>query len=142
MDPKSRRITNRLSGVAAVASFVTQPVPALDELIVVPMHYWLALRLAYARKTSPLALPWRPLQKIIWYGAGVRLVTNLSIGLVPVAGLFSNAITAIALTEYLARWLDHTITHPGEVPPDFTLNGIRFVFARDPGTTAEKPSTG
>jgi uncharacterized protein (DUF697 family) len=130
METKSRRITNVYSGVAAVASFVVQPVSAADELIVVPIHYWLCVRLARARKVSILKLPWRSIQRIIWYGAAARLVLNFSLGLVPVVGAFSNAITAIALTEFLARYLDEYIEHPDRPPPDITMESMRALFER------------
>lgn len=129
MERKSRRITNRASGVAAVVSFFTQPIPAADELLVVGIHYYLVIRLARSRGVSVLELPWRSLQRIVWYGAGARLVANFSLGLVPVVGMFSNAITAIALTEFLARWLDEYILHPETPPPDVTMAGLKEVFA-------------
>jgi uncharacterized protein (DUF697 family) len=129
MERKSRRITNRASGVAAVVSFITQPIPAADELLVVGIHYYLVVRLARSRGVSVLKLPWRSLQRIVWYGAGARLVANFSIGLIPVVGMFSNAITAIALTEFLARWLDEYILHPETPPPDVTMAGMKEIFA-------------
>jgi uncharacterized protein (DUF697 family) len=103
MERASRRITNVYSGVAATVAFVTQPVPLADELIVVPIHYWLIVRLARARRVSVRKLPWRSIQRIIWYGAAARLVVNLSFGLVPVAGAFTNSITAVALTASAPR---------------------------------------
>jgi uncharacterized protein (DUF697 family) len=128
MQPKSRRLTNAHSGVAAVVAFVTQPIPAADELIVVPIHYTLCLRLARARGVSIFKLPWRSIQRIIWYGAAARLVLNVSVGLVPVVGMFSNSITAIALTEYLSRWMDDVMSHPETPPPDVTLESMKALF--------------
>ena len=129
MDPKRRRLTNRCSGVAAVVAFVTQPIPGGDELIVVPVHYWLVARMAKGRGARLRDMPWRSIQKIIWYGAGARLVANFSLGLVPVVGAFSNSITAIALTEFLARWLDVYIANPDQPPPEVTMDGLKRVFA-------------
>jgi uncharacterized protein (DUF697 family) len=129
MEPKTRRITNTYSGVAAVVAFFTQPVPLLDEVIVVPIHYGLTVRLARSRGVSVFKLPWRSVQRIIWYGAGARLVTNMSLGLVPVVGAFANSITAIALTEFLARWLDEFLEHPDQPPPDVTMEGLKTLFA-------------
>jgi uncharacterized protein (DUF697 family) len=129
MERKSRRITNRASGVAAVVSFLTQPIPAADELLVVGIHYYLVVRLAHARGASIFELPWRSLQRIVWYGAGARLVGNFSLGLVPIVGMFSNAVTAVALTEYLARWLDEYLLHPDQPPPDVTMEGLKQLFA-------------
>lgn len=129
MERRSRRITNRASGVAAIVSFFTQPIPAADELLVVGIHYYLVVRLARSRGVSVLKLPWRSLQRIVWFGAGARLVANFSLGLVPIVGMFSNAITAIALTEFLARWLDEYILHPDTPPPDVTMAGMKEIFA-------------
>jgi uncharacterized protein (DUF697 family) len=129
MERKSRSITNRASGVAAVLSFLTQPVPGADELLVVGIHYYLVVRLARSRGASVMDLPWRSLQRIVWYGAGARLVGNFSLGLVPFLGMFSNAATAIALTEYLARWLDEYLEHPDHPPPEVTLDGLKQLFA-------------
>jgi uncharacterized protein (DUF697 family) len=128
MERRSRNITNRASGVAAVLSFLTQPIPGADELLVVGIHYYLVVRLARARGAPVLDLPWRSLQRIVWYGAGARLVGNFSLGLVPVLGMFSNAVTAIALTEYLARWLDEYLQHPDQPPPEVTLDALKQLF--------------
>jgi uncharacterized protein (DUF697 family) len=146
MESRTRRIANRYSGVSAVAAFITQPVPALDELIVVPIHYVLCVRIARARGVRVLKLPWKPIKKIIWYGAAARLVANFSLGLVPVVGMFSNAITAIALTEYLARYLDEAIEHPDRPPPDITMESLKELFtnamkkkAAESGVAIEDP---
>jgi hypothetical protein len=56
-------------------------------------------------------------------------VANFSLGLVPIVGMFSNAITAIALTEFLARWLDEYILHPDTPPPEVTMAGLKEIFA-------------
>jgi uncharacterized protein (DUF697 family) len=128
MEPKARRITNVYSGVAAVTAFVTQPIPGGDELIVVPIHYTLVVRLARTRGVSIFKLPWRSIQRIIWYGAAARLVVNFSLGLVPVLGAFSNSITAIALTEFLARWFDDYLADPSKPPADVTMDGMKALF--------------
>jgi uncharacterized protein (DUF697 family) len=128
MEKTSRRITLVYSGVAAVASFVVQPIPAADELIVVPLHYWFCVRLARARRFSLLKLPWRSVQRIIWYGAAARLVVNFSLGLVPVVGAFSNSITAIALTEFLGRYMDEFMSNPDQPPPEITMDGLKSLF--------------
>ncbi|WP_437877615.1 hypothetical protein [Sorangium sp. So ce513] len=125
MEPKIRRMINKYSAVAAVTSFVTQPIPGADELIVVPIHYHLSVSMARHRGASLLAVPWIPVSKIIWGGAGVRLFANFTLGLVPVAGLFSNAITAVALTELLARYLDGALRAPASPPPAVSLKTIK-----------------
>jgi uncharacterized protein (DUF697 family) len=147
MEARTRRITNIYSGVSAVTAFITQPVPALDELIVIPIHYSLVVKIARARGVSILKLPWLPIKKIIWYGAAARLVGNFSLGLVPFVGMFSNAITAIALTEFLGRWLDEAIAHPEAPPPDITMEALKELFTnaikkKQKGATGEQGATG
>jgi uncharacterized protein (DUF697 family) len=135
---ESQRIATFYSGLTAVTAFVTQPVPALDELVVVPLHYSLCLKLARARGVKAKALPWKQLRRIIWYGAGARLVANFSLGLVPVVGMFSNAITAVVLTEFLARYLDDVLANPGTPPPEVTMDNLRNMFAAALRSHAEK----
>jgi len=152
MSPEARRITAKYAGVSAVVAFVTQPIPALDELIVVPVHYRLCTRLARARGVSRKSLPWRQIRKIIWYGAGARLVGNASLGLVPVVGMFANAITAIALTEFLGQYIDQALASPGAPPPEVTMDGLKKLFANAvarqgkatsaPASTGEAPAAG
>jgi uncharacterized protein (DUF697 family) len=147
METRTRRVTNRYSAATAVVAFITQPVPALDELIVVPFHYVMASRLARLRRASILKLPWRSIQRIIWYGAGARLLANASVGLVPVVGAFANSVTAIALTEFLARWLDELFEHPDRPPPEVTARGLKELFVaalrrqgKSAGSQAKEPA--
>jgi uncharacterized protein (DUF697 family) len=135
MERKARRITSVYSGVAAVTAFVTQPIPGGDELVVVPVQYALCIRLARARGVSVFDLPWRSIQRIIWYGAAARLVANFSLLAVPVLGAFGNSITAIALTEYLAHWLDAFLSHPDQPPPEVTMDGLKKLFSSRAGTS-------
>ncbi|WP_437511543.1 hypothetical protein [Sorangium sp. So ce1099] len=124
MDAKIRRMTNKCSAVAAVTSFVTQPIPGADELIVVPIHYWFSVSMTRHRGVPLLEAPWLQVSKIIWGGATVRLFANFTLGLVPVAGLFSNAVTAVALTELLARYLDRALSNPAS-PPVVSMKAIK-----------------
>lgn len=125
MGPEVRSLTNRHAAFAAVVSFLLQPIPAADELVVVPIQYWFVGRVARKRGVSVFKAPWRPASKIIWGGAGVRLVANFSLGLIPVAGAFSNALTAVALTEYLARYVDAALDDPDAPPPAVSIEELK-----------------
>ena len=124
-----RRVTMFYSATTAVVSFVTQPIPLLDELVVIPMHYLLCVRLASAHGVKRKDLPWKQIKKIIWYGAGARALANVSLGLVPVVGMFSNAVTAIALTEYLGHYIAEVVAHPDRPAPDITMAKLKELFA-------------
>jgi uncharacterized protein (DUF697 family) len=125
MGPEVRRLTNRHATFAAIASFILQPIPAADELVVVPIHYWFVGKVARKRGVSVFKAPWRSASKIIWGGAGVRLVANFSLGLIPVAGAFSNALTAVALTEYLGRYLDAALDDPDAPAPAVSIEELK-----------------
>ena len=148
MEEQSRKLTNRASLIAAVAAFIAQPIPAADELIVVPINYWLVKRIAKARGVDPKTLPWTSIRKIVWYGAAARLVANFSIGLVPVAGSFANSVTAIALTEFLGQWIDAYLETPHAPPAEVTMEGLKRIFtqalakkkAEQTAQTAEQPA--
>jgi uncharacterized protein (DUF697 family) len=129
MKKDTQQITTFYSGLTAVTAFVTQPVPALDELAIIPLQYRLCSRLARVRRVKVTSLPWKQIQRIIWYGAGARLVANFSLGLVPVVGMFSNAITAIVLTGFLGRYIDSVLANPDVPPPEVTLESVREMFA-------------
>jgi hypothetical protein len=74
------------------------------------------------------SLPWRSIQRIIWYGAAGRVVTDTTVGLVPVLGAFVNSFTAMVLTEFLSSWLDELMRHPNQVSPEVTMGAIKTVF--------------
>jgi uncharacterized protein (DUF697 family) len=128
VQPKIRRITNVYSGVAAVAAFVLEPIPALDELVIVPVHFGMCASVAAARGVKVKSLPWKSIRRLIWYGAAARFVANASIGLIPVVGNFTNALTAIALTNHIATYVDEAIEHPDELPPEITVESLKKMF--------------
>jgi uncharacterized protein (DUF697 family) len=141
MDAKARRSTNITAGVAAVAAFIVAPIPAADELIVVPLHFRLAKRLAKQRGLTKDQLPWASIRKIVWWGAGARLVGNIAIGEIPLIGSFANAITAVVLTEYLSRWMDAYFADPANPPPEVTREILEQMFntAKDAWAKTKAP---
>ncbi|XYI00461.1 hypothetical protein ACMHYB_12165 [Sorangium sp. So ce1128] len=122
-------MTNTYSAVTAVTSFVTQLIPGADELIVVPIHYYFSASMTRRRGVPLLKAPWLQVSKIIWGGAAVRLFANFTLGLVPVAGIFSNAVTAVALTELLGRYLDGALSSPAS-PPEVSMKAIKDAIQR------------
>ncbi|WP_437309048.1 hypothetical protein [Sorangium sp. So ce388] len=137
MDAKTRRMTNAYSAVAAVTSFVTQPIPGADELIVVPIQYCFSVSMTRHRGVPLLKAPWLQVSKIIWGGAAVRLFANFTLGLIPVAGLFSNAVTAIALTELLGRYLDLALSSPAS-PPEVSMKAIKDALRQPLGARGSR----
>ena len=143
MDPAIRRMTTRYSALTAVASFVTQPIPVVDEIVVIPIHYWFAGAVTRRHGRGVLGAPWWQLHKIIWGGAGVRAASRFTLGFVPLAGAVSNAITATVVTELLSEYLDEALGDRGRTPPRVTLRSLlgtmKRRLARDARTRAPPP---
>jgi uncharacterized protein (DUF697 family) len=108
---------------AAVTSVAAHPVPAVDELFVVPVHYRFSWKMARVMNVPIRAVPWREVSKIIWGGALVRFGIDVTLGLVPVAGVVSHVLSAVTLTEILGEYLDRALTGP-EPPPPVTLRTL------------------
>jgi uncharacterized protein (DUF697 family) len=129
MTTETRRILRRYRIASAVTSVVTHPVPLVDELFVIPIHYAFVVRLARARGVKVRDVPWRQVQQLIWGGAGVRFGFDLAFGVVPVAGAIAHAITASALTQVLGEYLDEALDKPSS-PPPVTVQGIKQSLLR------------
>lgn len=112
-----RRLTRKYSIISAVTSIVTHPVPAVDELFVIPIHYYFSAKVARVRNVRLRDLPWTQVHKIVLGGAVVRFGTDLAFGLVPVAGALTHALTAKVLTDVLGEYLDEALSRPGPPPP-------------------------
>jgi hypothetical protein len=124
MDPEMRRLTRKYSIISAVTTLVTHPVPAMDELMVIPIHYYFSAKVARMRNVKLRELPWSQVHKIVLGGAVVRFGTDLAFGFVPVAGAFAHALTAKVLTDVLGEYLDEALSRPGS-PPPLTIRTIK-----------------
>jgi hypothetical protein len=130
MDARARKLSIRYGWASAGVAFLFGSLPLLDEVVVVPVHYTLIVRLARMRRFPLRRLPWRQLQRIVWYGAGARTALGLSLTLIPLAGAVANWVTAIALTEYLAQYLDEAMSHPERPAPEITRAQLVRLFEK------------
>lgn len=137
MEPKLRRLTNRYATISALVSAATHPVPAVDEIIVVAIHYHFSAKVVRAREAKLLDLPWWRVNKIIWGGAALRFFFDLTFGIVPVAGAVAHATSAAALTEVLGRYLEEVLRNPGS-PPPMTIRALRDSLRRTMQTARAK----
>jgi uncharacterized protein (DUF697 family) len=142
MNPEVRRLTTRYSALTAVVSFLTQPIPAADEIIVIPIHYWFAVLLIRKRGRGVLEAPWWQVSKIIWGGASARCVAGFTVGLIPLAGGLSNAVTAVAVTEMLASYLDQALSNPDRPPPEISMRSVRDSLVRRRGSAERRARKG
>jgi uncharacterized protein (DUF697 family) len=120
--------THVFSAGAAGISFIVQPVPGFDQVAVIPIQYLLAASLGKERGTPLSKAAWSQVHQIIWGGGALRLVLGLSLGLIPVAGAFTNAITAFVTTEYLGYYVDRALDNPKQPPPPLSIQDIIDAF--------------
>jgi len=86
MEPKIRRLSHKYSMISAALSLVAHPLPAADEIIVIPIHYGLSLKMARVQGVRLLDLPWWQIHKIIWGGAALRFCFDVRSMVWPLLG--------------------------------------------------------
>src|SRR5258706_4848278 len=105
MLPALRRSTANYAAITAVTALVTQPIPVVDEMVLLPVHYWCAVVFIKQRGGRLWQAPWLGVSALIWGGVGARLASRFALGLVPPAGALANAASSAAVTVLLARYL-------------------------------------
>jgi hypothetical protein len=106
MDPALRDLTARYAAITAAAAFVTQPIPILDEVVVLPFQSWFAWVFMKKRGYQLRRAPWFTVGMLLGAGVGARLLSRATLGFLPPAGAFANAVTAAAGTVLIATFLD------------------------------------
>ncbi|WP_437553243.1 hypothetical protein WME97_17850 [Sorangium sp. So ce367] len=120
----ARLTTHAFSAGAAGISFIVQPLPGSDQLFVIPIQYLLTASLAKERGASLSKAAWSQAHQIIWGGGALRLVLTMTLGLIPLAGAVTNAITAFVTTEYLGHYVDRALDNPDKPPPALSIQDI------------------
>ncbi|WP_437909652.1 hypothetical protein WME95_18250 [Sorangium sp. So ce327] len=52
------------------------------------------------------------------------VVVTMTLGLIPLAGAVTNAITAFVTTEYLGHYVDRALDNPDKPPPALSIQDI------------------
>jgi hypothetical protein len=130
MDERTRKLTTRYARLSVGVGLLFTPLPMLDEVVVVPLHYALCRKLAKERGVRPKDLPWKQLRRIIWWGAGARTALAASLSPIPIAGTVANVVTAYALTEFLSTYLDEALSHPERPAREITRADLVNLFER------------
>jgi len=110
---RTRILTHSFAAATTVVGFIAEPVPGLDEALVVPMQYALAGSIALARGEKLSSVPWLKASLIIWGGVGVRFVSETLLRGVPLVGMAANAILTFASTEILGHYVDRALDRQG-----------------------------
>jgi hypothetical protein len=104
MQPRS--LTHVFAAAVAAVGFVAEPIPALDEILMIPMQYTLAALIAKAQQRRLSSVPWGKASLIIWGGVAVRFVSESTLRTSFPVGAAANAALAFATTEILGRYVD------------------------------------
>jgi hypothetical protein len=106
MAPELRDMTAKYAAITAATAFVTQPIPGLEEVFLIPLQGWFAWKFMKRRGYQPKRGPWFTVGVILGAGLGARILSRVTLGFVPPAGAFANAVTAAAGTVLIATFLD------------------------------------
>jgi uncharacterized protein (DUF697 family) len=105
------RQTGLFSGVVAVA---LSPVPLADEAVLLPTLAFMAARIGRAHGVGTLELPWRRVASATLAALGARATVNLAVSYMPGVAAAANAVTAIAMTQWLGAYVDRACTPLGD----------------------------
>jgi uncharacterized protein (DUF697 family) len=106
---RGRSLTHGFAAAVAVVGFVFEPIPALDEILMVPLQYALAALLAKTRSRSLSSVPWGKASRIIWGGVGVRFISESTLRWAFPVGAAANASLAFTTTEILGHHVDEAL---------------------------------
>jgi uncharacterized protein (DUF697 family) len=116
-DARVARMVHGTSMFAAVVAAVLSPIPLADELVFLPTHAVLALRIGKARGLAVRDVPWRPIVATSAAGLAARGTINLTVSFVPGVAAVANALSAIALTEIIGTHIDDACRDPAHAHP-------------------------
>jgi uncharacterized protein (DUF697 family) len=112
MRPDVQPLIRRISVAAGALAVVSSPIPFADEVLLLPVYGWLALRVGRAHGVGPRDVPWRKLAEATAVGLLMRAAANAPFALVPGIDAAVNAVTAVALTQFLGDYYDEACAHP------------------------------
>lgn len=138
MKPEIEAVVKRSCAMGAAIAVVASPVPLADELALLPLYGWMAVRIGREHGLEARALPWRAMSATVAKGLLARGLMNLSVSFLPGVAAVANAASVTAFTWWLGGYMDRACGAPGEatVPP------VREMFALLKSlVTQPKPAT-
>jgi uncharacterized protein (DUF697 family) len=119
-DERVKRAIRKASITAAVLGVGLSPIPLADEIALLPVFGVLTARIARSRGVTLRAVPWRPIAVTAVAGLGARAALNLTVSYIPFVAAAANAVSGVALTQFLGRYVDtacETARAGGETAP-------------------------
>ena len=112
MEPGVAVVIKRTSIVGAVLGVVFSPIPLIDELLLMPVYAVMTSRIARAKGLPSSRIPWRPIMSTAVAGLSARAAVNLTVSYIPFVSAAANAVSAVALTQFLGRFIDGACDEP------------------------------
>jgi len=137
MSPRVEKLIRRTSLVTAGIGVVLSPIPLLDELVLLPIYGVMASRIGKDHALKFGEVPWRPIGATAVAGLAARAAVNLTVSYVPGLAAVANAVSALALTQFLGRYVDEACAHPEDVK---ALRVQEIVSAMRDSMKKEKPA--
>jgi len=126
MTPGVERLIRRTSIATGALGVILSPIPLADELLLLPVYAFLSLRIGKDHSLDARAIPWRPICTTTLAGLAARAAVNVTVSYIPGVAAAANAATAVALTQFLGRYVDEACAHPENATP----LGVKDVIER------------
>src|SRR3984957_1549302 len=139
MSPGPERIIRRTSIVTGALGVVLSPPPLADELLLLPIYAVLSAKIGKDHGLAAGAVPWRPICATAIAGLPARAAVNVTVSYIPGVAAAANAATAVALTQFIGRYVDDACAHPDEAKPLGGQDVIERIRPRRAGQGAAPP---
>jgi hypothetical protein len=112
---RSQLLTHSFAAASGAVGFLLQPLPAVDEIIVVPMQYVLAASIAISRRQSLFRVPWVRTSLIIWGGVILRALLPEAV-FPPLVAPAVNGVLMFVNTEIVGFYVEHSLGRAADRP--------------------------
>jgi uncharacterized protein (DUF697 family) len=137
MGPTVERVVRRTSLLTGALGVVLSPIPLADELLLLPIYALMARRIGKEHGLASQRIPWRPITTTAVAGLAARAAINITVAYIPGVAAVANAVSAVALTQFMGRYVDDACEHP-ETAQAITMQEIlgKLRKARETNATA------
>lgn len=125
MKPEVESVVKRSCAIGAAIAVVASPVPLADELALVPLYGWMAVRIGREHGLEPGAMPWRTIVGTTAKGLVARGVVNMATSFVPGVAAVTNAASVTAFTWWLGNFIDRACREPATT----TIPALKELFS-------------
>lgn len=106
------KVIRRTSVLSAALGVVLSPIPLADELLLLPIYGFMARRIGREHGLPSKQVPWRPITATAIAGLAARAAVNVTVAYIPGVAAVANAVSAVALTRFLGRYVDAACADP------------------------------